>query len=336
MAWTTITPGLDWSNLTFINELVQGYNERRAAGYLFSVIPDVLAGNDVQSVAFWSGIQIGIEQCLSPLAPIYSYGYLDDLAAISGASSTTALIKTQLYSRASMSPDGFSRAINWDPSVNDWTNINDPMYFAHGPIEAGDIIGPWIFKEIQQALSVLKWTAGSVGPDVANFPDNRYKSLTVNEASCALTLAKHGTDWPGTAWSVGTVGYYTCYRQSIDNGEWIQAQRGCTRMGTARLDITYGPPLVNYDWNTIAIAGPINNFTDLDGLGLVDGGYYIDQSGTSPSPTWEITTATRSCGNKTSNPISLAPAYACPVANSYEGTYLYDPQWIYKHKFTNA
>jgi hypothetical protein len=57
---------------------------------------------------------------------------------------------------------GFRRATAWDPAVNDWTDYNDPMY-SYGHAQQGDIFGPWIYVDLQNALKALLWTRLSTG-----------------------------------------------------------------------------------------------------------------------------------------------------------------------------
>jgi hypothetical protein len=40
----------------------------------------------------------------------------------------------------------------------DWTDIGDPA-FLYGDMQAGDVIGPWVFYWLQKGLNVLLWTS---------------------------------------------------------------------------------------------------------------------------------------------------------------------------------
>lgn len=334
MAWTPITAGLDWQNLAFLNELVTGYNERRRGAIILSKIADVVAGDDIQSYTFWKSIQTGIEGCLNDLAPAYTgYGYLDDTVTVAGSDALVALTKAQLFSRASMHASGWRRATSWDPAVNDWTDINDPM-FSYGKMQAGDIIGPWIFLEIQNTLSQLKWTAWEPGPDMSNYPDSRLKNITAHEDDCAASLAKINTDWGG-AWSAGSMQLYGVSRR-CSGGDSLKVKRSCSKMKMGLSDTDYGPPLVSFNWELYAMVGPDYDFTDLDGLGLIDGKYYLDQSSSSPSATWEFTTPIRGGGDKTTNPAGLAPAWSCPIGDEEIGVFTFDAFFVLKHVFTNS
>ncbi|GAH18405.1 unnamed protein product, partial [marine sediment metagenome] len=59
----------------------------------------------------------------------------------------------------------FRRATTWP---EDWTDWNDPAYSLgkiqlYSPFTTSDIMGPWIFADIQSALNKLIWTWGREG-----------------------------------------------------------------------------------------------------------------------------------------------------------------------------
>ena len=49
---------------------------------------------------------------------------------------------------------GFRRATAYDPTVNDWTDKDDPMY-SRGKAVVGDILGPWIVEDIRAVVEKL-------------------------------------------------------------------------------------------------------------------------------------------------------------------------------------
>jgi len=59
---------------------------------------------------------------------------------------------------AGLHPDGFRRATEMP---EDWTDLNDPAY-SYGLMKRGDIVGPWILVDMQNALSAMKWSSESM------------------------------------------------------------------------------------------------------------------------------------------------------------------------------
>jgi hypothetical protein len=51
---------------------------------------------------------------------------------------------------AGLPEDGFRRATAWN-------GVDDPTW-SYGVMQAGDIIGPWIFEDLQAAFDALRWT----------------------------------------------------------------------------------------------------------------------------------------------------------------------------------
>lgn len=67
-----------------------------------------------------------------------------------------------LCTEAGISPSGFRRATVWP---TDWTNLNDSAFTlggggGFGTMITGDIIGPWIFDDLQKVFKKLKYVMG--------------------------------------------------------------------------------------------------------------------------------------------------------------------------------
>lgn len=343
--WTTITAGLDWQDKDFINELLLGYHERRRACYILNGSLDypVDAGFDIQLVNFWAGIQSGLEGCIGDpgiYAKPWDYFYIDDtLYPYTGRSELPALAKADWFTRADMTySGGWRRAKNWDPSTNDWTDPADPMYFAHGIIQAGDIIGPWIFEDLQNAMTELKYTGGQGGIGEEGAPGLRDKTgITTSDPDCATNLTANRAAWNAAPWvpNAGSF-FYSCYRHSLLDGQWLQIGRSQSKCNTYRND-ALGAIENDYDWNVYLIPGPDYTFQDIDNLGMVDGKLYSDQSGTGAN-NWNFTTPNLCCNGITTYPGDVAPAWACPIADFDGGVYIIytGARWVYKWQFTNA
>jgi hypothetical protein len=98
---------------------------------------------DIQVSSFIGGIQSWLEtNCVSFLD--HSAGPLDDAR-------TGFRLFTLATWRAVAGITGFRRASDWDGE-------NDPTWLAEGTAQKGDILGPWIFEDLQKAFSALRWT----------------------------------------------------------------------------------------------------------------------------------------------------------------------------------
>jgi len=108
---------------------------------------------------------------------------------------------------------GFRRAKAWYPKdvkpgwTDDWTDPEDPMWTTAGIHNGGrgyidtfyqpnDIIGPWIFEDIQNCLSTLKWTKTWV-TSRATMSENR--GVYETDWDCATALGLANAAWPPAA-----------------------------------------------------------------------------------------------------------------------------------------
>lgn len=138
----------DWSSLqdtACANEIISAYNERRQArGQSTTAL--LSPGDNAQDTAFWRGLQEWIEgDCVA---------WIDHVAGPINEAGDGLRYWTLAGFRAAagLHPDGFRRS-------------TDGATFSHGPIQSGDIRGPWIFEDLQAALSALKWTAAEMAWD---------------------------------------------------------------------------------------------------------------------------------------------------------------------------
>jgi hypothetical protein len=97
---------------------------------------------------------------------------------------------------------GFRRATAWNPSSDDWTDIADPM-FSYGFIQAGDILGPWIIVDLQNALSILKHKLRITAYSFTA-PRLRITAPAGSSATCAAMLADGSARWTAASWTDGS------------------------------------------------------------------------------------------------------------------------------------
>jgi hypothetical protein len=134
MRFTRIQNGLDVQRVAFVNEFVRAYSERRQAiGQ--SEVREIAAGTDIQSASFWRVMQEWMESnCTS---------FVDHTATIEGASAIPMHTLPSWRAAAGLS-GGFRRTSG--------------SGMARGVMQAGDIIGGWVFQDLQKGFDALRWT----------------------------------------------------------------------------------------------------------------------------------------------------------------------------------
>jgi hypothetical protein len=160
-SFTTISGGTDLFHVDLLNQLWLGWSERaQVASEGEKTL--IAVGDDMQLYSRWAELQAGVEGLCSLFADCSAAtdGKFDDATAI------PAYTLASFRAYAGIHANGVRRATAWDPSVDNWQDLSDPM-FSHGVMQAGDIIGPWIWVDIQRMLTALKWT---VVPGNSYFP----------------------------------------------------------------------------------------------------------------------------------------------------------------------
>ena len=195
MAFTEIEHGLDWQNADFINEFVDAYNERMPSFEIGRSVGDQRAsteqiaavdiGDAIQARSFWFSFQRKIVDQFnwSSIARVYdpddSDIYRDVfmrwlIPVADPGEGATAPSQTSwngfCTATADISDYGFRRAQSYDPATDDWTDLNDAMWSrdenGHGFIQVGDIIGPWIFADLQTALDNMRTRYFAAQPNI--------------------------------------------------------------------------------------------------------------------------------------------------------------------------
>ena len=189
MAWTTITNNIAWQAAAFLNEYVDAVSERDDVVGAPGVIPTTVSvGGDIQSaIGIIKQLQVYVTNSgdlwLDPSVSDYN----DDAAM------PTEMTLSELYIAAEID-DGFRRATT---IPSDWEQYDD-VAFSYGTIQTGDIIGPWIFADLQAALNVLTRT-NAVNADYAVTGVYSGDSGGSVHASYAAAITAATTDWQAQA-----------------------------------------------------------------------------------------------------------------------------------------
>lgn len=183
MAWTvTNWTDADWSQVAAIQDWFTAFNERASVHSLGD--PQVIKNidGDVQLASWWRTYQQWIANNLHRFVRRYDNsgnkladGYYN--TGIAGALSTHVYSSlTDLLTRAT----GGART--------DWrrytTHPDDAGADLGGVIQSGDIIGPWLFEDLQDALNALTWTT-----DTVTWHDLAADSLNQGNGGWQLTQA---------------------------------------------------------------------------------------------------------------------------------------------------
>jgi len=170
MAFTPIEGGLDWQAAAFVNEFFNAFNERvpgldppTGGTHADNALLDLVeAGDDIQLASLWATLQQRIEDQFDAVSVVptgvfnYAMRWLVPYDIADGGSLEEAPEQLDFLEFCEQSSDmadlGWRRATEWP---TDWTDLEDEAY-SFGRMEAGDIIGPWIFVDLQTALDAMR------------------------------------------------------------------------------------------------------------------------------------------------------------------------------------
>ena len=220
MAWpiTDWSGNPDWAAIANVSAFVEAINERLIV-YGNEPLPTKTVDDDVQAAAWFASMQTAIENMYHSFVvfhppghydnsafpdPTY-YGGLEDLYANLAALFSAAGLSTSTWRAYTTHPD--------DAGADQ----------ARG-IEAGDIIGPWLFEDLQKVLKVmvltLPPTKGGVSQEIkAGSGDGTWAEAT-GEAEAAFAAYTPISGYPAQAYS-------RAYRYNGDPATYlVYIQRG--------------------------------------------------------------------------------------------------------------
>jgi hypothetical protein len=150
MAFTAIDGDTSWQDLDIAEELTTSYNRRRALCGLSTVSAPTEAS---QVYAFVAALQVGIEQMANNLV------FLDNTSSLSGYEGQSAypnkMSLSTAMTAAGLIANGYWRRIaNGGTQPAAWTNYAASGW-SYGQIQDKDLAGPWLFKDLQLAMSAL-------------------------------------------------------------------------------------------------------------------------------------------------------------------------------------
>lgn len=175
MAWTSITSDTSWQDLSVANEIATAYNKRAAVvgeDKLETRLGVTSIGTGVSVYSFVRSCQTGIQALALKFA--------DPDATLTGLSASPAKYASvsAMMTDAGLTKSGYWRRIADDGSnPNPWTSYSATGW-SYGLITSKDLAGPWLFKDIQTALTKLTRIIKPISPSspTQDHPDTYYES----------------------------------------------------------------------------------------------------------------------------------------------------------------
>ena len=185
MAWTTISADTSWQDLAVAEQIVRAFNkrvlalteaERTLAGVsLIFESRDANENDEVFDVVY--ALQDGIEK-------LY-WLFADPTSAVSAAGGPYDTL-ADFQSAAGLTGTGIWRriaAVGTQPA--EWTDYAAAGW-AYGKIQDGDLAGPWLWIDLQNALDVLKRRVFGWNKGYGDFTDSScYRDLPYQTATRA-------------------------------------------------------------------------------------------------------------------------------------------------------
>jgi len=192
--------------------------------------------------------------------------------------------------------------------VRNWDGFGEPTY-EYGWAQFGDVIGPWIFEDIQKGLSALRHTSHMQN---AGYYNEIYAEAGYAGGDCATGLINFNAAWAAANWGPNiaytALSYMVGAQHNVGHGGWIPLDglwRAKRHRGVARVS---GLPVIahsadTYLWYDIDDTWGSWAFTDLDGLGVAENTmvYYNNIS-----ETLDTSHETNLLGDSMVNPVSLS------------------------------
>jgi hypothetical protein len=186
MAFTLIDSDTSWQSLAIAQEIATSYNFRRSLCGLSTIAaPD----ENTEVFDFVLAVQTGIEEMANDI-------WLNNSASLSAyvgqSALPTAMSLPQAMTLAGLTESGYWRRIaDGGTQPADWTDYGATGW-SYGKMVDKDLAGPWLFKDIQLALSAL--TRASVPVTAARY--KRYEHTTSAPPIPAESLT--WSDWYAT------------------------------------------------------------------------------------------------------------------------------------------
>ena len=156
---------------TLLTELSTAWSERRLAIGQEAYTPT--EGRDMQESGFWFG---GGWRRLYDWLDDYCVLFVDHVnGPLTDNQKNFRMFTRDTWRAAAGLPSGYQA---WR-RAQDWAPPADPVWLTPGLMREGDIIGPWIFEDLQKGFGTLRWTPAN--GTWTNQGENNFRSVTSAE-----------------------------------------------------------------------------------------------------------------------------------------------------------
>jgi hypothetical protein len=276
MAFTSIDGDTSWQDLAIAEELAASYNLRRQVFGLSTVATPTQA---TQVYAFVRALQEGVEELMSYNYYGYGayYGWLSPASALSSyagqSSYPSPMTIAAAMTAAGLTASGYWRRIaegGTQPAT--WTNYSAAGW-SYGKVTDKDLAGPWLFKDLQLALSVL--TRAQLRHTQGRIRSGSYSGSVSAIPSTAMSWGSWGSSASPSFYNVG----------KTKTGASITDVSALLQIAEIRVDMIAAPATCETDrvWLTIpddlapSYASKASKMAFAN-LGVVDVSTVIDQT----------------------------------------------------------
>lgn len=310
MAWKPVTAATSWQDLAVASEIALAYDRRvsilttteRTAAGVSLLYPSGDPSEADQVFTLVKALQTGI-------AKLYSY-FSDPTAALSGSTSYPANYASAaaMFTAAGLTSSGYFRRIaegGTQPAA--WTNYTATGW-SYGLIQSGDLAGPWLWIDLQAALTALTRRIYSITSanapnlqvyDLIGFETSTYNSYPTWTSALLNPLSNQGWQYM-SVFGISKVSYYadaynvehqlagigtTCYQGRLNSlpscSKSVHILGRCTITGTGE-NLNWAPADLGTGWTLATYPGIINIMATTSGTTAP----YIDFWNPPQVPSW--------------------------------------------------
>jgi len=252
-AFTDPAPGgCDFLDVAVANEIRTAYQERIYYAMEWDLDIGVWSAGDSATVkTWWKTFQQGLEYAIKNFDywvddDNSTYDPVGDSIGITMHTLATWRASAGLHDDGNDLADGTSFRRVWAWNANEYATIpwadgpvdTEDLAWDYGYIQDGDIFGYWIYQDLQNGLSALRWTRRN-----AYFYTNSTTRAGkgTDEADWATAIANAKSNYPGSAalgyLVVGTYGQYVAGRAGDDYQTWVEGDTGYCRVTGMTTDV---------------------------------------------------------------------------------------------------
>jgi len=268
---------------------------------------------DVQAVTYWATLQAWLEDNCGH--------FINHVAGPIAEDGKTFLYfdLSTFRAHADLDPDGFRRATEWD-------GVNDPDW-EYGFMQPGDIIGPWIFEDLQKSFPALRW---SIWQGTAVEAYHKTIDIPVPKGTCEAAYVAFEAAWLAEPWTEDEIGrvYASDATEQTEESNGMASHRWKGKPAVEDL-----PTMCPSAASVYVLPYTHRTFADMDNLGFQNGILkFIEDLDESSEPTRQATDVI-GAGIEAS-PLSRM-GYGCPMATYHHSCLIDGSQWLMKWTFTN-